>query len=622
MKKCILVLTIFLSAFVDFAQINPVSEDSLANRLKLNEINLRVESGSANEEDYYNRGVLHAFFGNESSALEDYSMAVLKNPDFDLPYINRGSIYQKQEQFELALNDFNAAIKLDKLPSIALNNRGYLYQNWNKLDQAVKDYEKAIKIDPSYTQPYMNLVDVYQSQNNNDAAFEVLDRMIKARPNDPKALTSRSDVYRGLGMLQKALDDLNAAVKLSGNDPDYLIERAKFKDDYIFDDLGAVEDCDLAIQRNPNVADYYYQRSRPYYDLAEYSAVLENCEKAIEIDPRHVNALIMKANVTDMYKFYDDARELYERAIAIAPDDYDAYKQLSISEFAQGNKKKAISVLETYMTRGNFHKDITEQHGKIAADLKQFDISIKDFSILVEKYPENPVYYFLRGIAKDSIKDHEAACDDMVIADGFGLREAHQYLRKHCKSRLSAKLIQIEDMLDEAIELERYGKNEEAILMYTDLIKIAPDSSAFYYNRGKAKRRLNDHEGAIKDYLTAIEMDDDRVAYIVSLAVSYSYLDRIDDAIKEYKKAIKIEPRYAMSYYNLGGIYAQDKKYEKAIELFETSLVYSPKYTLAMIGLGDCYLEMNELDKACEWYKRAENAGETKAFGKRVRTCR
>jgi tetratricopeptide (TPR) repeat protein len=97
---------------------------------------------------------------------------------------------------------------------------------------------------------------------------------------------------------------------------------------------------------------------------------------------------------------------------------------------------------------------------------------------------------------------------------------------------------------------------------------------------------------------------------------------RIDDAIKEYKKAIKIEPRYAMSYYNLGGIYAQDKKYDKAIELFETSLVYSPKYTRAMMGLGDCYLEMNELDKACEWYRKAEDAGETKAFGKRIRTCK
>lgn len=622
MKKCILFLTLSLSSVVGFSQTSDVSADSLVNKMKLSELNMTIESGRGSAEDFYTRGILKAFFGDTTAAVEDYSTAIAKKEGFDLPLMNRGSIYQKQGKFELAESDFNKAIKLDKFPSIALNNRGYLYQNWNKIDKAIKDFESAIKIDPAYTQPYMNLVDVYQDQKNNTEVFEVLNRMVKARPTDPKAYTTRSDVYRDLGMFQIALDDLNTAVEISGTHPDYLVERAKFKDDYIYDDMGAVEDCNLAIQKDPNNAEYYYQRSRPLYDLAEYTEVLENCDKAIGLDPKHVHALIMKANVTDMYKFYDDARELYERAISIDPNEHDGYKQLSISEFAQGNKQKAISILETYMDRGNFHKDIKEQHGKIAADLKQFDVSIKDFSELIARYPNDPAYYFLRGVTKDSLNDHEAACDDMVIADKLGLREAHQYLRNHCKSRLSAKLIKIEDMLDEAMQLERYGKDEEAIVLYTDLIQIAPDSSAFYYNRGKTKRRLEDHEGAIEDYLTAIEMDGDRVVYIVSLAVSYSYLDRIEDAIKEYKRAIKIEPRYAMSYYNLGGIYAQEKKYEKAIEFFETSLVYSPKYTRAMMGLGDCYLEMKELDKACEWYRRAEEAGETKAFGKRVRTCR
>ncbi|MFK7787785.1 MAG: tetratricopeptide repeat protein [Crocinitomicaceae bacterium] len=623
MKKSLSIVVVLIGVcFMSFSQDSPVKKDSALNRMKLKELNLTIETSKASAETYYNRGILNAFFGDTVQAIEDYSVAITRKPDFDLSYINRGSIYQKQKQFELALTDFNAAIKLDKLPSIGLNNRGFLYQDWGKIDKAIKDFESAIRIDPTYTQPYMNLVDVYQRQNNEVATFEVLDRMIAARPTDPKAFTSRADVFTEVGRLREALDDLNSAVEISGNDPGYLIERAKFKDDVIFDDFGAIEDCNLAIQKRPDVAEYYYQRSRPLYDLADHEAVLDNCNKALELDPRHVNAMIMTANVMDIFKLYVDAKKMYENAISIAPNDYDAYKQLSISEFAQGKKKQALSTLEMYMNLGNFHKDITEQHGKIAADLKQFDISIKDFSTLVEKDPENPVYYFLRGIAKDSIKDHEAACDDMVIADKMGLREAHQYLRDHCKSRLSAKLIQVEDMLDQAFELERSGKDEEAIVVYSDLVKIAPDSSYFYYNRGKAKRRLDNHQGAIEDYLKAIELDDDRVEYIVSLAVSYSYLDKVDDAIKEYKRAIKIEPRYAMSYYNLGGIYAQDKKYKKAIELFETSLVYSPRYTRAMMGLGDCYLEMNELDEACKWYRKAEAAGETKAFGKRVRTCR
>ena len=622
MKKWFSLLVVFfLTTLSGFAQNTATPDDSMLNRMKLNSLDLTIESGRATAEEYYNRGILNAFFGDSTKAISDYTIAITKNSEFDLPYINRGSIYQKQKQFELAEKDFNTAIKLDKLPSIAFNNRGFLYQNWKKTDQAIKDFERAIKIDPSYTQPYMNMVDIYLNQQKNGKAFEVLDRMVSAIPTDPKSYTTRSDVYRDAGMMREALDDLNKAVEVSGVDPDFLIERAKFKDDYIFDDLGAIEDCDLAIQKKPENADYYYQRSRPLYDLAEYGAVIENCDKAIELNPRHAHAMIMKANVIDMYNLFDDAKALYEKAISIAPDEYDGYKQLSISEFGHGNKKEAISVLETYINRGNFHRDITEQHGKITADLKQYDRSLQDFSDLVKRYPNDPKYYFLRGILQDSIGNSEAACNDMVLADKLGLNQAHQYLRQHCKSKLNAKLVQIEDMLDAAMKLEYERRDQEAITAYTDLINIAPDSSAFYYNRGKAKRRLEDHQGAIEDYLIAIEMDGDRVVYIVSLAVSYSYLDKIDEAIKAYKKAIKVEPSYAMSYYNLGGIYAKEKKYEKAIELLETSLYYSPMYTRAMIGLGDCYLDMGEMDKACEWYKRAEKAGDTSAFGKRIRSC-
>lgn len=623
MKNWLLFLTFtFFTTHISTAQLNPISEDSLVNRMSLNSLNSSVKAGQASAVEYFNRGNLNLFFSDTSKALSDYSIAVSKNKELDLAYLSRGVIYQKLKKNELAEADFTAAIKLGKFPSIALNNRGFLYQNWDRINEAIKDFERSIKADPTHTLPYINLVDIYLNQQMDAEAFEILNRLVAANPVDPKAYTTRSDVYRDAGMMRKAYQDLNKAVEVSGIDPDFLIERAKFKDDYIFDDLGAVEDCDLAIQKNPEKADYYYQRSRPLYDLAEYERVIRDCNKAIEIDPNHTNAMIMLANVMDMFNQLDDARKLYQQAIEGNPDDYDGYKQLSVLEFSQGNKEVAISILESFMDRGNFHPDILEQHGKITADLKQYSISIGDFTELIDHYPNDSKYYFLRGIVQDSIGNHEAACSDMVRADNLGLNQAHQYLRKHCKSKLNAKTLQLEDMLDEALNLEMNGQTQEAIVTYTNLIKIAPDSSVFYYNRGKAKRRLENHEGAIEDYLKAIEIDNDRVVYIVSLAVSYSYLDKIDEAIKEYKKAIKIEPSYAMSYYNLGGIYAERKKYDDAIELLETSLYYSPNYTKAMMGLADCYLDLNDMNKACEWFTKAEEAGETKAFGKRIRSCR
>ena len=438
---------------------------------------------------------------------------------------------------------------------------------------------------------------------------------------DPKAYAARSEVYRKSGQLKLAMDDLNRAVSYSKNDPTFLLARAKFKDEHYFDDLGAVADCDLAIQQAPSNPECYYQRARPYYDLEDFAAVLENCDKALALKPNFPEALILKANVLDMFDQVDEAKLLYRKAIAINPANYDGYKQLSITEYAHGNKMEAKNILEEYLNLGHVHADIIERHGKILADLKDFQGAHVDFSRLIQLDPSNPTNYFLRGLVQDSLNNQEAACLDMLEADKLGLADAHLYLRKHCKSKLDAKLLQVEDMIDAALILEQQGNYAEAIEVYTDILKIAPDSSSVYHARGIAKRRLENHLGAIEDYKKAIELDDNRVTYWVSMGVSYTYLDKLKEAIKAYETAIKVDPKYALSYYNLAGIMEQQEKMDRVLELLETSIAVDPTYTKAMVALGDCYVDLGKNAEACEWFKRAENAGETGVFGKRVRVC-
>lgn len=451
--------------------------------------------------------------------------------------------------------------------------------------------------------------------------LEAWNALVAANPTDPNTYLKRSAYFQQTGQLKLAFDDLNTAVTFSKNDPMYLIERSKFKDDYYFDDLGAVADCDLAIQQDPTKAEYYYQRARAQYDLEEYAAVLENCDQALELNPNYTEALTLKANVLDMFEQVNEAKLLYRKAISIDPANYDGYKQLSITEYAHGNKIGAKTVLEEYLNLGYVHADIIERHGKILADLKDFKGAYADFSRLIQLDPTNPRNHYLRGLVQDSLKNHEAACTDMLEADKLGLADAHQYLRKNCKSKLNAKLLQVEDLIDEALAFEQLGKYAEAIEVYTKVLQIAPDSSSVYHARGIAKRRIENHLGAIEDYKKAISLANNRVSFWVSLGVSYTYLDRLDEAETAYEQAIEVDPTYAMSYFNLAGIMERQKKMERVIELLETSVSVDPSYTKAMVALGDCYVDLKNNAEACEWYKRAESAGDNSVFGKRVRVC-
>ena len=51
------------------------------------------------------------------------------------------------------------------------------------------------------------------------------------------------------------------------------------------------------------------------------------------------------------------------------------------------------------------------------------------------------------------------------------------------------------------------GKYKEAIVYYNKSIKLNPNYSAAYYNRGSVKADLGEYEEAIKDYDMAIELD-------------------------------------------------------------------------------------------------------------------
>ena len=73
-------------------------------------------------------------------------------------------------------------------------------------------------------------------------------------------------------------------------------------------------DCKDAIAMQPNRSSYYYYLARPYYDLAEYVEVIQNCEKAIALDPVNYDAIIMRANVLDMYGRSEEAKKEYLKA--------------------------------------------------------------------------------------------------------------------------------------------------------------------------------------------------------------------------------------------------------------------------------------------------------------------
>ncbi len=161
------------------------------------------------------------------------------------------------------------------------------------------------------------------------------------------------------------------------------------------------------------------------------------------------------------------------------------------------------------------------------------------------------------------------------------LKKIKESINKESKAaEESAKKAKASELLAEAhAEKDPFKKKE----LYTEVLKIDPNSAEAFNGLGYARRALGDPEGAIKDYDSAIRLNPDYAVAYNNRGYAKRVLGDLDGAINDYDTAIRLNPEYAIAYGNRG--YAKSKKgdsngaindYNKAISLNpEKHLYYS-----------------------------------------------
>ena len=104
-----------------------------------------------------------------------------------------------------------------------------------------------------------------------------------------------------------------------------------------------------------------------------------------------------------------------------------------------------------------------------------------------------------------------------------------------------------------AIELAAPNYVQPNIIDYQE--KGYYDYAAAYYNRGRAKRSLEDYKGAIADYTKAIELTskvENQNVLLKNRGNTKTDLEDYEGAIADYTKAIELDPFDANAYFYRG----------------------------------------------------------------------
>ncbi|MFN5970756.1 MAG: tetratricopeptide repeat protein [Microcystis sp.] len=465
-------------------------------------------------------------------------------------WIERGGQLHRLRRYEEAIKAFDEAIKQNDPDNVylawygkglALGELGKAQPAMEALQQAINTLPKREDLKKFHSSILQRQSVVYrflgdfskiagterEARENYEQALTVINQAISLVPNNPNHYNEKWAVLDKLKRYDEGLAAITQAINLApraawyGNRGILYYKQKKYE--------LALDDCNQAIELNPNYAMAYYNRGVLYSDLQKYDLALSDYTKAIDINPKFAEAYVNRGNLYKNLQKYDLALSDYNQAIDINPNYADAY-----------------------LNRGVLYRH-----------LQKYDLALADWNKAIEINPNYAEAYNNRGILYYNQQKYELALSDYNKAIDINPNYAEAY---NNRGNLYS-------------DLQKY---ELALSDYNKAIDINPNDALAYNNRGVLYKNLQKYELALSDYNKAIDINPNDADAYVNRGNLYKNLQKYDLALSDYSKAIEINPNLAEAYLGRGLLYAILGQPEKAkIDLQQAAILFLQQNNMA-----------------------------------------
>jgi tetratricopeptide (TPR) repeat protein len=209
-----------------------------------------------------------------------------------------------------------------------------------------------------------------------------------------------------------------------------------------------------------------------------------------------------------------------------------------------------------------------------------YDMAIEDFTEAIRLNPDMAGAYMLRGRALFASVSRVTSVGENF--SGVGTMSTG--------GRVSAEQVRIYDL---------------AIEDLTQAIRLDPNSSVAYVERGRAYSDKGDYDRAIADYNQALRINPDLAVAYNNRGNAYYNKGDYDRAIADYTQALRINPNYSNAYISRGNAYYNKRDYDRAIADYNQALRVDPNSANAYIGRGNAYYVKRDYDRAIADYEAA-----------------
>lgn len=326
-------------------------------------------------------GILYSHEENYEQSLFHYNKAKELIPTWSFPINNIGTVYHNMYQYETAKKYYKTASEIIGVQSTSNLNLGVVYQTEGKYTLAEKQYKKALEFDQNNIKAIQDLGNLYQMRGNIKKANEYFQKAIQVDSANFLKEYGLNDYIRDFSISDKkaetlylqAIEDEPFYANVYADYADFLRNKYSHQPDKL---LKADSLYQKAIQNDPFYTWAYAGRGWLLNLQKKTDKALASFLKGIEVNPTKESSYYYLANYyRNALKDYEQAEKYYLKALEINP-----YYQYAVSD-----------LIDLYNTQ----------------DQKDKPISLINSAI--EKNPENPSNWNLKGDHYFSLKDYSSA---------------------------------------------------------------------------------------------------------------------------------------------------------------------------------------------------------------------
>ena len=309
-------------------------------------------------EQHANRAITYHWLGRYEDAIRDSNRALELNPELAPAFNHRGLAHYRLHHLDEAVSNYTHAIELGPPAVAVFSNRGNAYSALGSHELALADFSRAIELAPRSAQPLCNRGATFGELGRYAEALADLAAAIELDPRTWTSYACRAEVFRKLGRTAEALADLGRAIELDAMAADAYTSRGALN--FVLGRLTqARTDLERSIEINPGKAKPYLFLVAVLFSLQEireagqYLTMLEKRARPHEIReavaelkarlrrPVEASEWSGQGLLLSSLGDHEAALECFDRALALAPESYDACDNKGFTLYKMGRLGEA-----------------------------------------------------------------------------------------------------------------------------------------------------------------------------------------------------------------------------------------------------------------------------------------